>query len=372
MPNEEMDRRALPQSPDVATRKILIAVGGYLGFVGLAMVAIFFYVKADAPPPSSCLSNEPIPSPASKLPRTRTSPMHCRANEVLCLGTAGSTEAEVSQEYPLRRPSRSSLPEATAVTILWTSQTPRRSRTSRDAAMRVLALTVLMAVWSSSALSALTEQQLKDVALAPPEGARAPATLEFRDMDGNETTLGDAIDGRPTLLLPADFTCTQICGPALTIVQARCSRRDCRQDATTALSWSASIRATPPTCPPLYPGQIGGPGIGPAEASIDHCSAARLSAPYRSPNDAIAHPAAFVTLAPDGHVSRGLSSLALQPLDIRLALLEAGDSVADSGRIALLCYGFDRGARHLHPQDHRHSADCRRIHGCHSWPPSSD
>jgi hypothetical protein len=49
MPNEEMDRRALPQSPDVATRKILIAVGGYLGFVGLAMVAIFFYVKADAP-----------------------------------------------------------------------------------------------------------------------------------------------------------------------------------------------------------------------------------------------------------------------------------------------------------------------------------
>ena len=60
-------------------------------------------------------------------------------------------------------------------------------------------------------------------------------------------------------------------------------------------------------------------------------------------NDAIAHPAAFVTLTADGRVSRVLSSLALQPTDLRLALVEAGDGEIGglAGRIALLCYGFD-------------------------------
>ena len=42
-------------------------------------------------------------------------------------------------------------------------------------------------------------------------------------------------------------------------------------------------------------------------------------------NDAIAHPAAYVTLTADGRVSRVLSSLALQSTDLRLALIEAGD-----------------------------------------------
>ncbi len=41
--------------------------------------------------------------------------------------------------------------------------------------------------------------------------------LVFKDLDGHDVTLGDAIAGRPTLLLPADFTCKQICGPALSI-----------------------------------------------------------------------------------------------------------------------------------------------------------
>jgi protein SCO1/2 len=60
-------------------------------------------------------------------------------------------------------------------------------------------------------------------------------------------------------------------------------------------------------------------------------------------NDAIAHPAAYLTLTADGRVSRVLSSLALQPIDLRLALLEAGGGKIGglAGRIALLCYGFD-------------------------------
>ena len=48
-------------------------------------------------------------------------------------------------------------------------------------------------------------------------------------------------------------------------------------------------------------------------------------------------------LTADGRVSRALSSLALQPADLRLALLEAGEGKIGglAGRLALLCYGFD-------------------------------
>ena len=60
-------------------------------------------------------------------------------------------------------------------------------------------------------------------------------------------------------------------------------------------------------------------------------------------DDAIAHPAGFVTLTADSRVSRVLSSLALQPTDLRLALVEAGEGRIGglAGRLALLCYGFD-------------------------------
>lgn len=49
MTDREMADRALPESPDVATRRILLAIGGYLIFVLVGMIAMFFYVKADAP-----------------------------------------------------------------------------------------------------------------------------------------------------------------------------------------------------------------------------------------------------------------------------------------------------------------------------------
>ncbi|MBM0206747.1 hypothetical protein JNW90_29835 [Micromonospora sp. STR1s_5] len=60
-------------------------------------------------------------------------------------------------------------------------------------------------------------------------------------------------------------------------------------------------------------------------------------------NDAVAHPAGFVALAPDGRVTRAMSSLALTPTDLRLALIEAGEGKVGglAGRLALLCYGFD-------------------------------
>ncbi len=83
--------------------------------------------------------------------------------------------------------------------------------------MRIIALVVVAALWPAAVWAGLTEQQIKRVALSPPPGATAPTEQVFKDLTGKDVTLGDAMAKRATLLLPADFTCKQICGPALSI-----------------------------------------------------------------------------------------------------------------------------------------------------------
>jgi len=214
--------------------------------------------------------------------------------------------------------------------------------------MRRAMLVLLIALCPIPALAGLTERQIGQVAIDPLPGARVPTALAFRDLAGHDQTLEQAIGGRPTLLLPADFTCSQICGPALSItasalhntglvagrdyslvvvgIDARDSVEDARRFAT---------------------GQVGGEGVsvltGDAETIGALTNAINYSFQIDSDHDAVAHPAAALTLTPDGRVWRVLSSLALQPTDLRLALIEAGEGRIGSisARLALLCYGFD-------------------------------
>jgi len=207
---------------------------------------------------------------------------------------------------------------------------------------------LVLALWPAAACAGLTKAQIGEVALSPPPDARVPMSLTLMGLDGHDVTVGNAIAGRPTLLLPADFTCSQICGPALSIaanalhqtglvagrdyslvvlgIDARDSLEDARRFAT---------------------GQVGGAGVsvlsGDDEAIRSLLAAIGYHFQRDNGNDAIAHPAAFVTLTGDGRVSRALSSLALQSNDLRLALIEAGDGRIGglAGRISLLCYGFD-------------------------------
>ena len=94
--------------------------------------------------------------------------------------------------------------------------------------MRGATFILVLTLWPAAALAGLTEAQIGEVALSPPSGARVPTALVFKDLKGRDVTLGDAIAGRPTLLLPADFTCTQICGPALSIAASALSQTGLR------------------------------------------------------------------------------------------------------------------------------------------------
>ena len=214
--------------------------------------------------------------------------------------------------------------------------------------MRGAACILILALWPATALAGLTEAQVGQVSLSPPPGARVPTALVFKDLDGRDVTLGDAIAGRPTLLLPADFTCTQICGPALSIAASALSQTGLQAGRDYSLVVvGIDAKDSIEDARRFTSGQVGGPGVSVLTGSGETINSLMAAIGYRfqrdSANDAIAHPAAYVTLAADGRVSRVLSSLALQPTDLRLALLEAGDGKIGgiAGRIALLCYGFD-------------------------------
>ncbi len=214
--------------------------------------------------------------------------------------------------------------------------------------MKTTILLLVLALWPACAEAGLTEQQIGRVAFDPPAGAQVPLSLEFRDLDSHQVPLRDAIDGRATLLIPADFTCGQICGPALTIANSALQQTGLAAGRDySVVVIGIDPRDTIDDARHFTQGQTGGIGTSVLTGSDANVTALLDSIGYHAEldtdHDAIAHPAAFVTLAPDGRVVRALSSLALRPQDLRLALVEAGNGRIGglSGRIALLCYGFD-------------------------------
>lgn len=86
--------------------------------------------------------------------------------------------------------------------------------------MRRLAIALALsacALASAEPAAALTEHALSTVGAAPRLGVQLPLDLAFRDDAGRATTLGQALDGKPAILVFADYRCTSLCGPGLVL-----------------------------------------------------------------------------------------------------------------------------------------------------------
>jgi protein SCO1 len=215
------------------------------------------------------------------------------------------------------------------------------------AAVVVMAFPLVLA---TGAHAALTRSELDGVSLAPPAGAAAPLALKFRGIDNKRVTLRKVISGRPSLLLFVDYTCRTICGPALAIASGALAQTGLDPSKFRLLVIGLDPKDSADDARRMAQ-QIGDPAVenvttllrGDA-GNVQQLTDA-LGYHYRHDvaADQFAHPAGALVLTSDGRVSRSLSSLALNPRDLRLALVEAGAGRIGTlrDRLTLLCYGFD-------------------------------
>jgi protein SCO1/2 len=213
-----------------------------------------------------------------------------------------------------------------------------------------VALTLLMA--GTGAHAALSKAELSQVALSLPNEARLPLNLPFHDDAGLPLSFGDAMKGRPALVIPVDYTCKSTCGTALTLASDALADSGLKpNDDFRLVIVGIDPRDRPTDAHRMARAQIHSPEIATAssillgDAATTHAflNAIGYHALYDSTNDQFAHPAVVLAVTKDGRVSRALSSLAIDPVDLRLALIDAGEGSTGTfvDHIRSICYGFD-------------------------------
>ena len=226
-----------------------------------------------------------------------------------------------------------------------------------NAVARRLALPLIgILLLTGVAQGGLPVAALDVVGVSPPPNARIPLSLAFTDETGASRTLADATAGRPSLLILADYTCQSLCGPVLGLAAGALEQSGLEPGADyRVVAIGLDPNGRPADALAMKAARIGEDGGLPQATAFLTADAATLeriaaSLGYRSAydqqNQQFAHPAVAFVLAGDGRVARMLSGLALDPDDLRLALVEAGEgrigNLAD--QVRLLCYGFDPAA----------------------------
>ncbi len=207
-------------------------------------------------------------------------------------------------------------------------------------------------VQAPSAFAALRPSALEGVAAEAEPNAALPLSLRFTDDAGHQLTLGDALGGRPAVLIFADYTCRTLCGPILDFAVAGLEK----SGLTPARDYRLLVIGLDPKDGPaqaraMRAQHIGDSPTAPAavmligdKAAVDALtSAAGYRYAYDAEHDQFAHPAAAYVITPQGRIARVLSGLGLDGNDLRLALVDAGEGRIGTfvDHLRLLCYGFD-------------------------------
>lgn len=224
----------------------------------------------------------------------------------------------------------------------------------RLAGARALALAA--ALLASAARAEVAPAALAQVGVHPRPGAQTPLQAGFRDQDGRAVTLGQAIAGRPTVLLFEDYRCNTLCGPALAIAAHALSTSGLEPGREVGLvTVGLNPQETPADARAMAAGRLAdAPALKKATRLLTGppaviASAARaLGYGYaRDPaSGQYVHPVAAFVLTPDGRLSRVLDQVNLTGPAIRGAVEAAGRGglgpVVDE--LALICHGFSVAA----------------------------
>jgi len=219
--------------------------------------------------------------------------------------------------------------------------------------MRATLAIVLVLAGLGAARADFSRAALDQIAAAPQPNAQLPLEARFVDAHGAPRTLGAALDGKPAVLVFADYTCRTLCGPILAFAAGGLENtgltpgRDYHLivvgiDPSDSLASAATFKDSHVgKDTPLAKATI--MLSGKAEAVRATTAAAGYRYVYDAGHDQYAHPAAAYVVSAKGRIARVLSGVGLDGDDLRLALVDAGNGkiggLAD--QIHLLCYGFD-------------------------------
>jgi len=187
-------------------------------------------------------------------------------------------------------------------------------------------------------------------------GAALPLDARFRDASGRQVRLGDFFGRAPVIVVLEYLKCRTLCGYVLRDTAAATRRlplasgRDYQ-----VLAISIDPRDTPAEARAARAMYLN--GVPAAEAYGWHfltggaaairavAQAEGFSYRYDPAADQYAHPAGIAVATPRGIIARYLLGLAYRPIDLRLALSEAGRGELSSpvADLLLLCYCYDPG-----------------------------
>jgi protein SCO1/2 len=220
--------------------------------------------------------------------------------------------------------------------------------------MRPLAPALLIALaMTAPAAAQLPAAQIDTVRVDAKTGAGFPLSLRFADIHGRQRSLGEVIGDSPAIIVFADYTCSNLCGPILAFAAAGLAKsglkpgRDFRlvvigldpKDGPREALEMKRTRVGSDT--PLAKSAVF--LIGNAASLKTATQAAGYHYVYDKKQDQFAHPAAVYVTAHDGRIVRVLSGLGLTGDSLRLALVDAGQGRVGTllDQIRLRCFGFD-------------------------------
>lgn len=215
----------------------------------------------------------------------------------------------------------------------------------------LLCLSVLLA--TAPAHAALTKAELDTVGVDRQIGTSLPGDVPVETAGGEAMTLGEFLGERPTLMLFADYTCETSCGVSFEALLQRLqglsftAGEDYRLvvvgiDAKDGPTEATTFKEEHLPSTSRWRDRIS--FLSPDQAGIDRLTGTiGYRYTYDAERDQFAHPTLALLIDADGKLARYVDPFLSRPLDMRLALVDAGNgntgSVAD--QLLLMCYGWD-------------------------------
>ena len=213
-------------------------------------------------------------------------------------------------------------------------------------------LVICLALSIVGARAQLSRSELDTVGIDAKPGAAIPENLVFQDISGKKSTLADHLEGRPAVMMFADYTCRTLCGTTIAMVSAALADSGLTPGTDYALVIiGMDAKDTAEDAAAMKADYLRGDLVGPETAFLlgdektvqAATEAAGYSYVYDKQADQFAHPTGAYILSPDGKISQVLTTIGLSSETVRLALVEAGNGNIGSfsDYVRLLCYCYD-------------------------------